>query len=356
MSEDRTEKPTAKKLRDARKKGQVARSRELAVAASTLAAAIAVAQLGARLVNGLGEELARGLTHFGDDPLRTLTAGDLHGVVATGATALVVFVGPIALATIVAGVAVQGAQGGWMVSPERVTVDWSRLSPVNGLKRFRFLQSGADALMTMAAVAMIAWFGWGAVDAMLADAPRMPWMTPTSAAALGWDHAESFLWKVAAGLGVIALADYGLQRYRLMSSLRMTKQEVRDEARQMEGSAEVKGRVRAIQREMARKRMINDVARATVVITNPTHYAVALEYRRGVMEAPVVRAKGRDHVAARIRQKAQEHGIPIVENKPLAQMLFKTAEVGETIPAGLFSAVAEVLAQLIRLKRLTLEN
>lgn len=355
MSQDRTEKPTAKKLRDAQKRGQVARSRSLAVAGSTVAAAIAVAQLGARLVNGLGEQLARDLTHLGDAPLRTLTAGDLHGVIAMGATALFVFVGPIALATIVAGVAVQGAQGGWTFSPERVAVDWSRLSPVKGLKRFQFLQSGADTLLTMAAVVMIAWFGWDAIDAMLADVPRMPWMAPAGAAALGWDHVQSFLWKVAWGLGAIALADYGLQRYRLTSSLRMTKQEVRDEARQMEGNPEVKGRVRAIQREMARKRMISDVARATVVITNPTHYAVALEYRRGVMEAPVVRAKGRDHIAATIREKAREHGVPIVENKPLAQMLFKTVEVGETIPAGLFTAVAEVLAQLIRLKQLALD-
>jgi len=203
-------------------------------------------------------------------------------------------------------------------------------------------------------VAVIAWFGWQTVESMLADAPGMPWMTPVSAAALGWSHAESFLWKIAWGLGALALADYGLQRYRLMSSLRMTKQEVRDESRQQEGSAEVRGRIRAIQRDMARRRMINDVARATVVITNPTHFAVALEYRRGAMAAPVVRAKGRDHIAARIREKAREHGIPIVENKPLAQMLFKSAEVGETIPAGLFTAVAEVLAQLIRLKQLAL--
>jgi len=354
MSQDRTEKPTAKKLRDARKKGQVARSRDLAVAASTVAAAVALAQLGARLVNGLGQQLARDLTRLGDDPLRLLTAGDLHGLMTAAGMALVVFVGPIALATVVAGVAAQGAQGGWTMAAERVRVDWSRLSPLNGVKRFRMSQSGADTLLTLAAVVMIAWFGWDTVDAMLADAPRMPWMTPASAAAVGWDHAESFLWKIAFGLGALALADYGLQRYRLMSSLRMTKQEVRDEARQLEGSAEVKGRVRAIQREMARRRMINDVARSTVVITNPTHFAIALEYRRGAMEAPVVRAKGRDHIAARIREKAREHGIPIVENKPLAQMLFKTVEVGETIPAGLFSAVAEVLAQLIRLKQLTL--
>jgi flagellar biosynthetic protein FlhB len=354
MSQDRSEKPTAKRLRDARKKGQVARSRDLAVAAATVAATIAVAQFGARLVGGLGDQLARDLTHFGDDPLRTITAADLQGLVAMAMTAVIMFVGPIALVTMAAGIAAQGAQGGWIVAPERMHVDWTRLSPIHGLKRFQFLQSGADTLKTLTAVAVIGWFGWSTIEAMLAEAAQMPWMAPAAAAALGWTHVESFLWKVAWGLGALALADYGLQRYRLMSSLRMTKQEVRDEARQNEGSAEVKGRVRAIQREMARRRMINDVGRATVVVTNPTHFAVALEYHRGSMAAPVVRAKGRDHIAARIRDKAREHGIPIVENKPLAQILFKTAEVGEAIPSGLFTAVAEVLAQLIRLKQLTL--
>jgi flagellar biosynthetic protein FlhB len=134
----------------------------------------------------------------------------------------------------------------------------------------------------------------------------------------------------------------------------MTKQELRDESKESDGNPEVKGRVRRVQREMARRRMLSDVRRATVVITNPTHFAVALEYKRGSMTAPLVLAKGQDHVAAAIREQARKHGIPLVENKPLAQALFKAAEVGEAIPAGLFSAVAEVLAQLIRLKQLVL--
>src|SRR6185369_13718014 len=148
--------------------------------------------------------------------------------------------------------------------------------------------------------------------------------------------------------------DYGLQWYRLNSSLKMTKQEVRDESKQSEGSPELKGKMKRLQRDMARRRMVSDVQRATVVITNPTHFAVALEYRRGVMAAPVVLAKGADFIAAQIRERARKHGIPMVENKPLAQTLFKTAEIGQAIPAELFSAVAEVLAQLIRLKQLVM--
>ena len=181
----------------------------------------------------------------------------------------------------------------------------------------------------------------------------LAWMSPMDAARAGWAQAESLLWKVAWGLAFLALGDYGLQRYRLMQSLKMTKQEVKDEAKQNEGNPEVKGRIRRIQREMARRRMLENVPKATVVITNPTHYAVALEYRRGEMAAPKVLAMGADHIALQIRERARKHGVPLVENKPLAQALYKTAEVGETIPAPLFSAVAEVLAQLIKLKQLT---
>jgi flagellar biosynthetic protein FlhB len=171
---------------------------------------------------------------------------------------------------------------------------------------------------------------------------------------LAWEHADTLLWRVALGLGVLALGDYALQKYRLMSALRMTKQEVRDEARMMDGSPEIKRRVRRAQVEMARRRMMQDVARATVVITNPTHYAVALEYRREKMAAPIVLAKGADHIALHIREIARSHGVPIIENKPLAQTLYRTAEVGETIPAALFGAVAEVLAYLVRIKQLML--
>jgi flagellar biosynthetic protein FlhB len=354
VSQEKTEKPTAKKLKDARKKGQIARSRDLAVAAATIAAVVALGRLGGRVVTGLAEHLTRGLAHFGDVPTRAIAPGDLNGLVVNGLMTLGVLAGPIAVATIVAGVGVQGLQGGWNFSTEALQFNWSRLSPAHGIKRFGLMQSGVDTLKTLVAVAVISWLGWGTVEAAVADGPRMAWLTPFDAAALGWSHAESFLWRVSFGLAALALADYGVQRYRLMSSLRMTKQEVRDEGRQQEGSAEVKGRVRRIQRDMARRRMISDVGRATVVITNPTHYAVALEYRRGEMFAPVVLAKGRDYIAAQIRDKARQHGIPIVENKPLAQTLFKTAEVGQAIPADLFSAVAEVLAQLIRLKQLVL--
>jgi flagellar biosynthetic protein FlhB len=354
MSSEKTEQPTAKRLQDARKKGQVARSRDLAVAAASVAATIALARAGGWLVRGLGERLATGLTHFADDPTRTVTAGEVTGLVIDNGSAMALLVAPIALATMVVGVVTHGFQGGWSFASEGLTFNWSRLSPSNGIKRLGLSQSGADTLKTFISVAVIGWLGWSAVTAAMDDGERMPWMAPAESALAAWSHLESLLWRVAIALGLLALGDYLLQRYRLMSQLKMTKQEVKDEAKQQEGSAEVKGRIRRIQHEMARRRMMADVPRATVVITNPTHYAVALEYRRGEMAAPVVLAKGADNLALKIREKARQHGIPIVENKPLAQGLFATAEIGQQIPAPLFTAVAEVLAQLIRLKQLVL--
>jgi flagellar biosynthetic protein FlhB len=351
---ERTEKPTGKRLGDAKKKGQVARSRDLSVAAASVAATIVLGRMGGRLVSGLGDRLASDLAHFGDSPFRDVTSGELVSVIASGGMAIALLVGPIAMATMITGVALQGMQGGWNFASEALTVDFNRLNPVNGFKRFGIMQSGMDTLKTLIGVAVIAWIAWIVVDAAITQGVELVWMSPMDAARAGWVHAESLMWKVAWGLAFLALGDYALQKYRLTESLKMTKQEVKDEAKQNEGNPEMKGRIRRVQREMARRRMLENVPKATVVITNPTHFAVALEYRRGAMAAPKVLAKGADHIALQIRERAQKHGVPIVENKPLAQALFKTAEVGETIPAPLFSAVAEVLAQLIRLKQLTL--
>ena len=196
--------------------------------------------------------------------------------------------------------------------------------------------------------------GEQARDQVTTGAVLTPWMTPADAATATWSHVESLLLRAGWFLGAIALADYGWQRFRLLQTMKMTRQEVKDEVRQNEGSGEVKGRIRRLQREMSKRRMLRDIARATVVITNPTHFAVALEYQRESMVAPKVLAKGADHLALKIRERAMQHGVPVIENKPLARSLYATAEIGDTIPAPLFAAVAEVLAYLVRIKRLLL--
>ncbi len=354
MSQERTEQPTPKRLREAREKGQVARSRDLALAAASVAATVALARFGSRLLSGLAEHLASDLAHFGDAPLATLSAGDINSRVIQGAGLIALLVGPIAIATMVVGVGMHGFQGGWVFAPNALQFNWSRLNPANGFKRFGMKQSGADTLKTLISVAVITYLSWRVVGIAIDEATQLAWLTPLGAAALAWSHTDTLLWRVAWALGVLALGDYALQKYRLTSSLKMTKQEVKDEHKMMEGSPENKRRVRKAQFAMARRRMMQDVARATVVITNPTHFAVALEYRRDKMAAPLVLAKGADLVALRIREAARDHGIPIIENKPLAQALFRTAEIGQTIPAPLFGAVAEILAYLVRIKQLML--
>jgi flagellar biosynthetic protein FlhB len=179
-------------------------------------------------------------------------------------------------------------------------------------------------------------------------------MMPAESAAYAWDQLWTLLWRSSLALAVLAAGDYIFQHWRWLSGLKMTRQELRDEAKSQDGNPEMKSRIRRIQRDMARKRMLTAVKTATVVITNPTHFAVALEYRRSEMTAPRVVAKGQDELALRIRKIAREAGVPIVENVALARALYKNADVGDSIPASLFGAVAEILAYLVRLKQLIL--
>jgi flagellar biosynthetic protein FlhB len=344
MAEDRTEKPTSRRLRDARRKGQIARSRDVEQVAQLAAVLGVFAWAGRAWVEGLGAAARAGLERMGQPPAAALEAGELTRLASQGAVTIGVLVGPLALAAAAAGVLVAAAQGGWNVAPEALTPDWTRLSPANGLKRLSPSRVGPDLLKMVVALTVIAWISTRVVLGTLDISVSLGRMSPAHVATVGWSQAERMLRQAAIGLAVIAAADYLLQRWRLDRSLRMTKNELRDDLRLIEGNPEVKARVRRIQREMARRRMLADVPKATVVVTNPTHYAVALLYERARMSAPKVVAKGRDLLAQRIREIATEHGVPVVENVPLAQALYAGVEVGESIPADLFGAVAEVLA------------
>ena len=354
MAHDRTEKPTPRRLREARRKGQLARSRDVEHAAQLVAVIAVLAWGGSWIVEALGRALRVGLERFGDAPLRTVEPLELSAAAVQTVAALGVMTLPVAGAAMVATVAAAALQGGWNVAPEALTPNWGRLSPKSGLQRLAPGRAGVELVKTLMAAVAISWLALRIVQATVDGAVYFGRVDPTSAAKLGWDHMLSLLQQSAVVLAILAAADYGVQRWRLGQSLRMTKQEVRDDSRLTEGSPEVKARLRRLQRDLLRKRMLSNVPKATVVITNPTEYAVALEYRRDLMAAPKVVAKGKGVLAARIRAIARECGVPIVENVPLAQALYKSVEVGEAIPGQLFGAVAEVLAYLIRLKQLAL--
>jgi flagellar biosynthetic protein FlhB len=351
---ERTEKATPKRIKDAREKGQVARSRELSAALSLAAVTLALAWMGLRMISTVAARLAGGLTSIGDRADAAIDPGAVTRLLWQDAGTLALVAGPPALIAGLISVAGSVGQTGWAFSPKAIHFNWGRLNPATGFAKFAPLQAGLELVKSIVGITVIGWLAYRVIRDVAIEAPGLMGMTPIEAAGLGWDRTWTLLWQMSLALLALAAADYGVQRWRWLTDLKMTRQEVRDEARQNDGNPEVKGRVRRIQREMTRRRMLHAVKHATVVVTNPTHFAVALEYRRSEMAAPVVLAKGQDQLALRIRTIAREHNVPIVENVTLARALYKGAEVGDSIPADLFGAVAEVLAYLVRLKQLIL--
>lgn len=351
---EKTEQPSQKRLKDAREKGQVARSRDLAVAISSIALTLGLAYFGPAIVGRMATRLTAGLERMGDHPLHTISPGELtHAILADGAM-VAMTVGPLMVLSAIVGVLGTIGQTGWVFSTQALELKWDRLNPANGLQRLKPSQGGIDLLKAVLAVSVLGWITWQIIDAQLHDGGLVARMAPADAARYGWESVRRLLWQGAIAMALLGVGDFLVQQWRTTSSLKMTKQEVRDEAKSMEGSAEVKARARHLARDMSRRRMLKAVESATVVVTNPTHFAVALQYDRATMSAPIVIAKGADHMAQRIKAVAREHGVPTVENVPLAQALYKSAEIGDIIPGPLFGAVAEVLAYLVRIRQLVL--
>jgi flagellar biosynthesis protein FlhB len=351
---DRTEKPTARRIKDARKRGQVARSVDLGQAASLAAALGALAFVGTRYMEGSANLLTRGLARVASAPSHDLTSGEITALVVQSAATLGLLVGPIACAAAVGAVGMQVAQGGLNLASEALQPKFNRLNPVSGLKQFGFKKGGVQTLKAVLVFAVVSSLSYPFIATLILTSEQLTLMAPLDAARVVWADARHLLWKVVVFFGVLGAADFLWQRHLWLDGLKMTKQEVKDDMKMAEGSPEIKNRIRKVMFESFRRRMMAAVPTATVVVTNPTHYAVALEYRRSAMFAPVVVAKGKDHLAQRIKAVAAAHGVPMVENVPLAQALYKGVEVGQAIPGNLFEAVAEVLAYLVRLKQLTL--
>ena len=351
---ERTEKPSAKRIKDAHEKGQIARSQSLTGAVTLGAVTLTLGWFGVQMVSIVAARLASGLSTLADHAHGNVEATGVATQLVADAGLLVKVAGPPAVIAAAIAVIVGLVQVGWTPSPKALAINWERLSPASGLARLKPMQALPELIKSLLSMTVISWVAYVFVKACFIAAPSLMGMSPMESARAGWAQLWTLLWRASLALMALGVADYGWQRFRWFSDLKMTRQEMRDEAKQNEVSPEIKGRVRKIQRVIARNRMLKAVETATVVITNPTHFAVALEYRRGEMSAPVVVAKGQDHVAARIRTIAREHGVPIVENVTLARALYKAADLGDSIPADLFGAVAEVLAYLVRLKQLML--
>jgi flagellar biosynthetic protein FlhB len=351
---DKQEKPTLKRLKDAKEKGQVARSRELAAALGLCAAALALSWFGVRLARSLTSRLVESLSTLDRFGAQQVSAAQVNGAMLDSVQWFAVTMAPLSLVVVVAAVAGFALQGGVAPAPKALKLHWDRLSLSTGFAKFKPSKAGADVLRACLALIIVGAVTYPVVVDLLKRAPELVVVSPTEAARVGWQEVWRLLWRGALALVVLGAADFIYQRWTWIRGLRMSKQDIRDEMKQQEGSPEMRARVRRVQREMARSRMLTAVKTATVVLTNPTHYAVALSYDRNRMAAPVVVAKGADDVAGRIRAIAREAGVPIIENPPLARALHAGADLGEAIPSALFTAVAEVLAYLVRIRQLVL--
>lgn len=344
--QERSQPASARRLERAREEGRAARSRELSTCAVLVAGGVVLAALGPQLAQGLGQLLARSLRFDHRVAFSDRAPLDRLGGVASDALALIgAPLGVLALAALAGSVAV----GGWVFAAKAVSPDFGRMNPMRGLANLLSASSLVElckALVKALLVIVVALLVFNVARPALAVAAR----ASVEGAIVGAAGTLSagFL-ALAASLVLVAAIDVPFVLWRHARDLRMTLQETRDETRESEGDPQIRMRVRSLQREMARKRMMAEVPNADVVVTNPSHYAVALAYREG-MHAPRVVAKGAGEIALNIRRIAQQSGVAVLESPPLARALYRHAAIGAAVPHGLYDAVAQVLAWVYQLR------
>lgn len=349
QQQDKTEQATPKRLEDARKKGDVPRSKELTMTAVMLSGALGLLLLagpmGTNVIQGMASSLS--ITRQQAFDIAYLP-GALTGQMSHALMGLV----PLGLVVLVAVFAGAAVIGGWSFSISAIGFKAERLSPAKGIKRV-FSANGLNELVkalakfALVAVAALSWLSYRAND-LLALGRQSVRPAITDAMELA---GVSFL-IVSTSLIFIALVDVPFQLWNYNKKLKMTRQEVRDEQKDTEGRPEVKSRIRTLQQQIATRRMMEDVPKADVVVTNPTHYAVALKYEDGAMRAPKVVAKGKELIATKIREIAEANKVPLFSAPPLARALFSSTRLGQEIPAGLYTVVAQVLAYVFQIRDL----
>ena len=345
-SAEKTEDPTERKLRNARDEGQVARSVELPAAAVTIGAILTLFFMGGYWIKQMAEIFASGFKFDRktlDNPDLMVTAF-AHQI---GEAFLLIV--PVLLVTAVLAILSSGATGGYLFSLKNTLPKFSKLSLLSGFKRMFGTNAAVELLKAILKFSLVTIVLWALVSRQMDSMMQLGQMAIEPAlAAAGWMIAESALW-LSLSLLVIALIDAPYQKYSFIKRMRMTKQEVKDEMKDMEGQPEVKQQIRRRQREMANNRMIQKVQDADVVITNPEHFAVALSYDPTGDGAPILLAKGSDHMAARIREEAEKHGVEMFAAPTLARALYFSTEVDQAVPETLYLAVAQVIAYVFSL-------
>ena len=346
--QEKTEQPTSKRKEDVRKKGQVAKSMEVNSAFVLLFGLLILYFGGMALFSGIigtYREIFMNLFSI-DFSINGIQKFFMALFMNVG---IIVFL--IMLSLMIVGMLGSYAQVGFLFTLEPMMPKFEKLDPLKGIKRIIISKrSLLELLKGILKIIIIGIIGWYSIAAYLNDTFLLMDSDVYSIFLFLCKAALSISFKIGMVLLVLALIDYLLQRRIHQKEIRMTKDEVKEEMKQLEGDPLIKSRIRSIQRQLSRKRMMAEVPKAAVVITNPTHLAIALKYTIGVKEAPKVIAKGADLIAEKIKSIAKEHSIPIIENKPLAQLIFKSVKVDEEIPESLYQAVAQVLAYIFKLK------
>jgi len=345
---EKTESPSPRKLEKAREEGQVPQSRELSAFMVLMASGGAIWMLGDGFARTLSDVVRTGLRfdhRLATDP-GVLISKMMHQVGDT-----IFGLAPMLLVIMVAAVAGPILLHGWMFNTKAMSPQFTRINPLSGLKRMVSVDSLSELVKSLAKVSLLGliagWVMWNGLDALFALGSNS---VEDGSREMGHMLTKSFL-LISAGMLFVVLLDVPYQLWRYYTQLKMTRDEIRQEVKESEGDPHVKARIRSMQREVARRRMMSEIPTADVVVTNPTHYAVALKYSEGAMRAPRVVAKGADLLAARIREEAGKHHVPILEAPPLARALFRHTELEQEIPVALYTAVAEVLAYVYQLKR-----
>jgi flagellar biosynthetic protein FlhB len=345
--QERTEQASPKRREEARNKGQVAKSPEVASAAILLACTIFFYFGSGGMVERLMDLTSWTLRQSGTT---VVSLNTINALIWGWTWKLFLVMAPLLLTVVIAGLLANYIQIGFIFSTETLAPKFEKIDPIKGFQRLFALRSLVElvkSLLKMAIVTVVVWF-------TLKDELQnmIPLMDESLGAILLYTGRISFKILITTCwiLIVLAILDYIYQRWEFEKGIRMSHQEVKDEYKQTEGNPVIKSRIRRIQREAARKRMMANVPKADVVITNPTHLAVAIRYDPEKMYAPTVVAKGAGFVAERIREIAAAHGVPVIENKPVAQLLYKTIDVDQAIPEDLYRAVAEILAYVYGLK------
>ncbi|WAC63843.1 flagellar biosynthesis protein FlhB [Pseudoxanthomonas sp. SL93] len=346
-SGERTELPTEKRLRDAREQGNIPRSRELATAAVFGAGVLTVIAMAPSLGrNTLGwMKIA-----LSPEPGLMRQPDQLFGYTGLLLLKLLAVVAPVALVCILAGVAGPALMGGLRFSQKSLMPDFTRLSPMAGIKRLYGAESVAELLRSLLRVVLIGGAATICIKLGLNPLRELLTMPLEQAIRSGLGFTSTLLLATTGALILLAAIDAPYQKWNWMRKLKMTRQELREEMKESEGSPEVKGRIRQMQHQMSQRRMMEDVPKADVIVVNPTHYAVALKYESGQMGAPTVVAKGVDELAMRIREIADDHRIAIVSAPPLARALYREGQIGREIPVRLYAAVAQILSYVYQLR------